>query len=76
MDRDDKQPLGRVPVARTIRLCAAPSPEAAGAVRQSADLTCARCGAVLCEASRRSLFSGMVLRCAGCGEPHHVARAG
>jgi len=69
--------LGRVPVARSIRLDAIPS--AAGSAPEvsevrGADVLCARCGRVVCEAARRALFAGMVLHCA-CGEKNRVEKA-
>jgi len=69
--------LGRVPVARSIRLDAIPS--AAGSAPEvaevrGADVLCARCGRVVCEAARRTLFAGMVLNCA-CGEKNRVVKA-
>lgn len=74
MEPKDVQLLGRVPLARTVRLDtigpaheAAPSPP-------PADVRCPGCGTSLCEAARRGLFVGMVLRCA-CGEKTRVERA-
>ena len=77
MDTKHLHTLGRVPVARSIRLDAIPS--AAGAAPEAAevrgaDVLCARCGRVVCEAARRALFAGMVLNCA-CGEKNRVEKA-
>jgi hypothetical protein len=66
------QVLGRVPVARALRLGGADPAPPAPAPRPP-DVTCGRCGATLCEAARRPLFAGMVLRCA-CGESARVDR--
>ena len=77
MDTKHLHTLGRVPVARSIRLDAIPS--AAGSAPgsaevRSADVLCGRCGRTVCEAARRSLFAGMVLHCA-CGEKNRVEKA-
>jgi len=71
----DLQLLGRVSLARTVRLDAlgAAAPVAAAPEPQSADVLCPGGGASLCEASRRALFVGMVLRCT-CGEKTRVAQ--
>jgi hypothetical protein len=70
------QVLGRVPVARTVRLDAIgpAAPAAAAPAPRSADVLCHRCGASVCDGARRALFAGMVLRC-GCGEKTLVQRA-
>lgn len=65
------QVLGRVPVARALRLGGAePTPVEPP---RPAGVRCGRCGATLCEEARRPLFAGMVLRCA-CGERERVER--
>lgn len=77
MQPKDIQVVGRVAVARGLRLeapgkgPAAPAPPAAA---EAPDVLCSGCRAVLCEASRRVLFTGMVLACNRCGEKTRVAR--
>jgi len=62
--------IGRVAVDRTIRLrteATDPSSELAQRPAEK-NLTCSRCGTVVCEGSRVKLFAGIVLTCNGCGE--------
>ena len=77
MDPKHLHTLARVPVARSIRF-GTPS-SAAGSTREvvaerNADVLCSRCGRVVCEAARRTLFAGMVLNCA-CGEKNRIEKA-
>jgi hypothetical protein len=72
----DIQVVGRVAVARGLRLDAlSNAPSAPAAAAESRDVACSRCGAVLCEAARRPLFAGMVLACNRCSEKTRVDRA-
>jgi hypothetical protein len=68
------QVLGRVPVARALRIDGGrDAPAVPLEPPRPADVLCSRCGATLCDGARRMLFAGMVLRCA-CGETARVQR--
>jgi hypothetical protein len=71
--------IGRVVVDRAIRVgtggaLAVAELAPARSAPTTADLRCSRCGAVVCEAVRVKLFSGIVLQCTGCGQANRVPR--
>ncbi|GEJ58375.1 hypothetical protein [Anaeromyxobacter diazotrophicus] len=74
MGPKDVQLLGRVALERAVRLGDIAPEAPAPAPAADADVRCPGCGASLCDATRRALFVGMVLRC-GCGEKARVERA-
>ncbi len=70
----DVQLLGRVSLARAVRLGEVAPAAAAAPPPADLDVRCPACSVSLCDATRRPLFVGMVLRCA-CGEKTRVERA-
>jgi hypothetical protein len=82
LKREPGKVIGRVVVDRAIRLNTGLAGGAGPAVgdlpprgaSKPDDFRCSGCGTVVCEGARAKLFSGITLRCTGCGQPNRIPR--